>query len=160
VCDPTRITEHSSNILDLFFTNNSSLINTTEVIPGISDHEAVYVEASLRPHRAQPVKRKAFTYQKANYNDLNKGLRDLYTEMTGLQNAPTHTLWSLFKNSLVSLMERHIPTKVIKEDHKKKPWINKTLKRAMRRRSKLYTRMKKTGKAQDINKYKHFKSQF
>ena len=30
----------------------------------------------------------------------------------------------------------------------------------MRRRSKLYTRMKRTGKAQDINTYKHFKSQF
>jgi hypothetical protein len=73
--------------------------------------------------------------------------------MNMLHNASSITLSSLFKNSILSLMEKHIPTKLIKEDHTKKPWINSTLKKAMRR-SKLYTRMKKTGKASNINQYK------
>ena len=37
---PTR----DSNILDIFATNRPSLIADCKVIPGISDHEAVYVE--------------------------------------------------------------------------------------------------------------------
>ena len=49
VSHPTRITETTENMVDLSFCNNRSLVNTVEVITGISDHEAVYIEASLRP---------------------------------------------------------------------------------------------------------------
>ena len=49
VTEPTRITESSSSILDLFFTNNDTLVNQVRVLPGISDHEAVFKEASHRP---------------------------------------------------------------------------------------------------------------
>lgn len=51
VTEPTWITTTMSSVLVLFFTDNSSLVNTAKVIPGISDHEAVYVDASLRPHQ-------------------------------------------------------------------------------------------------------------
>ena len=47
VSTPTRITEYTSNLLDLFLTNNRTLINKCEVVPGIGDHEAVYVESSM-----------------------------------------------------------------------------------------------------------------
>ena len=47
VTEPIRITETTESILDLFFTNNSCLISNLDVIPGISDHEVVYIEASL-----------------------------------------------------------------------------------------------------------------
>ena len=39
--EPTRITEDTENVLELFFSNNSSLVNRVEIIPGISDHETV-----------------------------------------------------------------------------------------------------------------------
>ena len=48
VQEPTRVTETTANVLDLFFTKNSTLTNKVEVIPGISDHEAVFIESSLR----------------------------------------------------------------------------------------------------------------
>jgi hypothetical protein len=56
-------------------------------------------------------------------------------------------------------MDKYIPTKIIKDSHKKKPWITHRVKAAMRRRSKLYNRMKKTGKESDIRKYRNCKSQ-
>ena len=52
VTDPARITETpetSSTTLDLFFTNNATLVNQVHVITGISDHEAIFIESSLRP---------------------------------------------------------------------------------------------------------------
>ena len=47
--EPTQITESSSSILDLFFTKNDTLVNQVRVLPGISDHEAVFIESSLCP---------------------------------------------------------------------------------------------------------------
>ena len=43
VDSPTR----DNNILDIFATNRPSFIVDCKVIPGISDHEAVYVETQL-----------------------------------------------------------------------------------------------------------------
>jgi hypothetical protein len=51
---------------DLFFTSNSSLINKIEVIPGISDHKIVYIEANLKPRKVVKPPRKVFLYNKAN----------------------------------------------------------------------------------------------
>ena len=42
---PTR----HNDTLDLFVTNNPSLIQSTQVIPGLADHEAVVVEGDLSP---------------------------------------------------------------------------------------------------------------
>ena len=42
VTEPTRITETSFNILDLFFTNKKTIVNQVHIVPGIADHEAVF----------------------------------------------------------------------------------------------------------------------
>ncbi|CAG2186733.1 unnamed protein product [Mytilus edulis] len=64
VVEPTRTTDTCENILDLFFTNNSSLVNKVHVIPGISDHETVYIESSLRPIKTKLPPREVSTYEK------------------------------------------------------------------------------------------------
>lgn len=43
--DPTR----NQNTQDLLITNNPTKITRTDVIPGISDHDAVYTEIDIRP---------------------------------------------------------------------------------------------------------------
>ena len=43
VLEPTRITETQANILDLCFTNNETLVNQVRTIPGMSDHESVFI---------------------------------------------------------------------------------------------------------------------
>ena len=45
VTEPTRY----ENVLDLFLTNNSTLVNKVEIIPGFSDHDIVYTEVSIKP---------------------------------------------------------------------------------------------------------------
>ena len=46
--------------LFVFFTSNSSLINKVEIIPGISDHEIVYVEVSIKPRKINKPPRKVY----------------------------------------------------------------------------------------------------
>jgi len=73
----TYITESSQSTLDLFFTNNSTLINKVEVITGISDHEVVYVESSLKPDKIKKPPRKIFLYNKADKQHLRQNITNI-----------------------------------------------------------------------------------
>ena len=45
VSEPT----HKNNILDLFLTSSPTLVDSVSVVPGISDHEAVFAFLKLGP---------------------------------------------------------------------------------------------------------------
>ncbi len=79
---PTRITEYTENLLDLFFSNNQSLINRCEVLPGIADHDAIFVESSLRPMRVRKPPRKVHLYKKADFDSLRDELSAYLPEFT------------------------------------------------------------------------------
>ena len=48
---PTR----NENTLDIFATNRSTLVNKCIPIPGISDHESIYVESCIKAKYRQPI---------------------------------------------------------------------------------------------------------
>ena len=53
-------------------------------------------------------------------------------------------LWEIFKNKLNQLIKDHVPHKVAKAKDSL-PWINTKTKKLIRKRDKLYRKMKKTG---------------
>ncbi|VDI22092.1 Hypothetical predicted protein [Mytilus galloprovincialis] len=116
VVEPTRITDTCENILDLFFTNNSSLVNKVNVLPGISDHETVYTESSLRPIKTKLPPREVFTYKKGDSDAIKTALKNMEKEFSELKasNQPVEIIWTKFKTKLINLMEKHIPKKTIR----------------------------------------------
>ena len=73
---PTR----DSNILDIFATNRPSLIADCKVIPGISDHEAVYVETQLNiTSTPETPRRILFWDDKADFNLINDLMMQYYS---------------------------------------------------------------------------------
>ena len=62
VTEPTRL----NNTLDLFFTNLLTLIQEVEIVPGLSDHDAVIVQSKMRMSLAKQANRKISLYSKAN----------------------------------------------------------------------------------------------
>ena len=122
VTEPTRITETSSSTLDLFFTSNQTLVNKVEVIPGVSDHEAVFIESSLRPMRVKTPPRKVFQYRKADYDAMKTELRSCQAEFQeSAKTEDVEHLWMTFKNKVHSLMESHIPSKILRGNRVQKP---------------------------------------
>ena len=106
VMDPTRITETTCNILELFFTSNLTLINKVEIIPGISDHEAVFILSSLKPMKVKNPGRKVYQYKKADYESMKKELKALKTEFDRESEIKDiEYLWTLFKNKVHTLMQ-------------------------------------------------------
>ena len=65
---PTR--DH--NTLDLFITNRPSLVNRCEVLPGISDHDIVYVDSNISAKRQPPIQRKIHLWKRANMDALKE----------------------------------------------------------------------------------------
>ena len=157
--EPTRVTETTANVLDLFFTNNSTLTNKVEVIPGISDHEAVFIESSLRPLKVKVPPRKVFMYKDIDYNPIKDELRKFYGQyQESSKGKNVEQLWTEFKDKIHSLMNEHIPTKLIRGNKNKKPWISKEVKSLIRKRNKQYKKYKKTKDKIDIKRYKETKA--
>ena len=73
VTTPTRTTTYISNI---FFTNNKTLVNKCEVLPGIGDHDAVFIESSMRPTKVK--KPPGLCLQKADFSSFNTELDDYF----------------------------------------------------------------------------------
>ena len=77
VTKPTRITESTSNVQNLFFTSNSTLVNKVEIIPV---YEAVYIESSLKPMTVKVPPRKVYKYNTTDYDGMKEELRSFQEE--------------------------------------------------------------------------------
>ena len=69
-----------NNILDVFFTNRPSLINTCHTVPGISDHEAVLIKYSITLTPQQPKLRKVILWSKANIESIKETIHQFSNE--------------------------------------------------------------------------------
>ena len=151
---PTRITASTSNILDLFLTNNASLVNKCEVIPGLSDHETVYVEASLRPMSKKKLPRKVFLHNKADYAKIKDDLRIFASGFDDrTKDMHAEDTWELFLEAFNTTVDKNIPSKIVRGNKIHKPWIDKEVKTHMKKRDRLYKRYQKYGTAEDREGY-------
>lgn len=159
VAEPTRITETSANTLELFFTSNDTLVNQTRVIPGISDHEAVFIESSLRPIKKPTCPRRLYKYHKADYDGFKREMRDFTTTFQDKVNSmDINTIWQEFKSTIHRLMEKYIPHKTIRGNRKSKPWITGTIRALHRKKNKLFKKQRATKGSKDIDNYQNMKA--
>ena len=96
-------------------------MNQTRVIPGISDHEAVFVESSLRPIKKPTCPRRIFKYQKADFVGFRQDLKELMPSFLKKANTlDLNTLWIEFKSIIHRLMENTSPLRHSREKRKKR----------------------------------------
>ena len=154
VKSPTHYTDTTEAILDLFLTNNATLVNKVEVIPGISDHEAVYIESSLRPDKIKKLPRKVLQYNKMNKPEMIKKLQETKIEMNNdHQNMTVDEVWDIFKKKVLDAVDQTVPSKMINNNKKKLPWITKEIKALIRKRNKLYQKKKRNKCTRTTKKY-------
>ncbi|XP_052212121.1 uncharacterized protein LOC127831167 [Dreissena polymorpha] len=90
-----------------FFSNNQSLVNRCEVLPGLADHDAIFVESSLRPMRVRKPPRKVHLYKKADFDSLRDELSAYLPEFTeNTANISVDHTWKAFENKLKSLISK------------------------------------------------------
>ncbi|CAG2230925.1 unnamed protein product [Mytilus edulis] len=153
---PTR----KDNILDLMITNLPNQVPRIEIMPGISDHDIVFMEFKITPSKLKQTPRNVPIYNKANWETIKKEVINL--QHTIQEKVNTHTvdeLWLQFKTKLNELVSEHIPHKKLTSKNKT-PWVTFETRKLMKKRDRLYKKMKKSGNDNMRNKYKQIKHQF
>ena len=147
------------NTLDLFFTNNESLVNRVETIPGMSDHDIVLIENELSPKRVPQPKRKVLLYKKGDYDGMKDELKSFQQEFNTIDkdSITTSEPWSLFKTKMEQLISKYVPTKMWSKKHKL-PYFNQELSKLNKIMHKAYAKGRRNSKAN--HRYKRIKSVF
>ena len=147
---PTR----GNKILDLFFTTNSTLIGSVEVMPALGDHGCVKIQTLVTPRLARPIKRKIFLYSKGNFSDMKKELLDFGSVyLSQFNRRSLQENWDILKNKLSTLMEEYIPTKMSSSRYNL-PWFTSDLKKLNRKVQRLYNVQRRSGLECDKRKFR------
>ena len=78
--------------------------------------------------------------------------------MEQTEHADIDGLWIRFKNKIVLGMEKFYPSKLMKGNTFRKPWVTKRVKALQNRQKKLFVKMKKARKSKTERAYKAVKA--
>ena len=148
--------------MDLFFCNNPSLIEQVKVLPGIGDHDAVFVEGNISPIVNKQIPRKIYLWKRADWDGLRAFMesfnntqaeQELESKDDEASVRDVESLLESFVQTINSGIENFILSKVAKRKNHL-PWVNSELKKLMRKRDKYFKIKNKTHKYRDIQHHK------
>ena len=144
-----------NNILDLCFTNSPSFVKNVTVTGGISDHDVVVIEADVKPKFVRPARRKIFLYKKAKYENISEDISAFDDLLTSdyITEHNTNEIWLGFRNTIVTSMNKHIPSKNSLSRHNL-PWVNHSIRKDIRKKKRMYKQAKKAKTSESWTKFK------
>ena len=102
--------------------------------------------------------RKAYVYKKANYEAMktesNIFVKDYVEKHQNCTNIDQ--MWYELKDHIHNIVDKHVPQTTVKHHHGY-PWITSELRRLIRKRDRIYNKMKTRGKAELREHYKNLK---
>ena len=149
---PTR----DENTLDLITVNNPTLLNRLEVIPGISDHDAVFAELDISPRKYNQKKWKILIYRKANWEKISEEIQKSHKVIEdNKETSDIDTLWNTFKSSLLKAIEKFVPHRTA-SSRDRPPWITPKIKKLIQSRDHLFKKNTTKPKTSRKEKLKTF----
>ena len=156
VTEPTR----GENTLDLIFSSHPESTSNIKVIPGISDHEAVYCELKLTNRlESDNIEHPVFLYNRGNMTQLKTDILDFQTEFLSSDPYSNNVQenWESFKQAITNAINKNIP-QTMSRASKELPWINHNIKRQMKQRKKLYNKAKHLQTEEAWRDYRNIKN--
>ena len=147
-----------SNLLDLFFTNKPGLVKSSISIPGISDHEIVLTDCSIKPliNKQQP--RRIHLWKRADWNKLKTEAVKFKESFLSLARSRSVTEnFNSFKSFINQLTSKHVLTRLLRANTKHLPWITQA--RMCKRKQRLFSKAKRSHKSKDWLEYKNAKKE-
>ena len=153
---PTR----KDKTLDLLFTSHPSYIEKCKPLPAIgnSDHDIVLLDTSFVSRPPKPPRRKIYLLKSADIQGTQKDLDEYSMSFEETSFNSIDTMWMSFKNKIHSIMEERVPTKMTQSRYTH-PWMNRKIRRLIRRKQRAYTKSRRTGKKRDQDRYKRLQSE-
>ncbi|CAB3388812.1 Hypothetical predicted protein, partial [Cloeon dipterum] len=135
---PTRTTATTSKTLDLFLSDVPAIVATTEVVPGVSDHDAVKALLALATIRPLSAPREIYDFRKANWPAMNDALLQRLQAVLAIDDVTES--WENWKRIVFECAGEFIPKKRVGGRAKKRllPWMNKQIKMLIRIRDNFF----------------------
>ena len=153
---PTR----RDNTLDIIATNRPSLVIKSHGLPGLSDHDIVFMEVNVRALRRKPVKRKILLWNKADLDSIRVRIGKWSNDFQAKYTASTNVeeLAQAIQCELESVIEECVPSKLSSSRYNQ-PWFNSSTKRATRRKARAYRKARRTNRERDWLRFRRLKKE-
>lgn len=153
---PTR----KDKTLDLLFTTHPSFTQRCKPIPSIgnSDHDIVLYDTTLTPLKPKPQRRKIFLWKQADVSAIKNDVADFSHSFATTAYTDINSMWEGFTAKIKSIMEIRVPTKMTLARHTH-PWMNRNIRRGIRRKQRAHKKARTTGKKRDRDRYKMLQQQ-
>ena len=153
VNEPTRGSDNSLHILDLVLTSEPERVSQMTFLPGLSDHLVIHASYSCKLCHPTKTRKTITLYDKGNYSAINSELEQFAAFFPiDLSKRSVEANWLLFKNKMLDLFTKHVPTITVTEK-KSSPWFNITLKRLNNKKKRLFRSAKRSNSACAWNSY-------
>ena len=133
--------------MDLVFSTQPNTISNLQIIPGISNHEAIFFHLGLAiSSPVHKTRHPILLYHKGNLDGLKADMLEFQNQFmsTDPYSYNIETNWLRFKLSLNSAINKNIP-QAISKTQKHLPWLNSAIRKKMQKRKHLYNKAKSTG---------------
>ena len=153
--EPTR--ERTEAVLDLYCTNRSGLVKSSNTVPGISDHNIVIVDSSIRAQQPKKPKRTIKQWSKVHWKAVKEESSRFRDDFLSHHNEKTvESNYEALCQHVNDIITSHVPTKQSRSRHKV-PRLTTRLRRMCRKKQRLYNRAKKSRKEHHWSTYKSHK---
>ena len=163
ITKPTRITEDSRTLIDLFLTSRPELYETSVIPVGYSDHCAIVGIRKL--HRVKPLPprlvdiRNYKNYDTALFKDDLQHVPWDIPEQDKAFETPDE-VWNSFKDHFLTVADKHAPVVTRRVRGKTLPWFTPEIKNLMQEREHFHKKAIRTNKEIHWSSYKRLRNAF
>ena len=146
--EPTNIRGDSMSCIDLIITNQPAFFVETGVAPSLDDscqHQIVHGKLNIAIPFPPPYKRTVWDYSKADILNIKRVLRKVNWPLC-LNGLGSNEMVDKFYEVLKSTFSENIPNKIVQFNDKDPPWISREVKRAIKRKHRVYKKFMQRGR--------------
>ena len=138
IAEPTRVTFHSSAILDLVITNCPERFSASGTLsPHPTAITVIFASMNLFTHRSRSYKRYVWNFNNVNITDLNEELSQLDWFSLCENSNDIDEIYSCWYGHFRSIIEKYIPLKTVTIRPNDKSGMDSKVRLAIRRREGL-----------------------
>lgn len=163
ITEPTRITDHSESLLDVFVTNNmSDCVKSGRIITGLSDHFPIYMIYKCNTF----LKRKISHSDSYTVRDISSRTLEVFrNEISSIKWSPVFACqnaqqaYEIFLSLFKSCYHTCFRLKTVNKSKKlRKPWMTDECFKMIKRKEQLYAKFVKTRSLDDLSAFKKYRN--